>query len=100
MVAETEDYIPTPIDTCDVAMSPDLLDLVERLAENAHEVWARGRFEAGWVWGPNRCDLSMQHPCLVPYEELPESEKEYDRASVISTIKVVLALGYRVEKLT
>lgn len=35
----------------------------------------------GWTYGPERNDTLKQHLCLMPYEELPESEKQYDRNS-------------------
>ena len=72
--------------------------LTERLAENAHELWAKQRMAAGWTVGPHRDDAAKKHPCLVPYAHLPESEKEYDRAVAIGTLKAILALGYTVEQ--
>jgi ryanodine receptor 2 len=93
-------YMPRPVNTSDVRLPDDLEALVERLAANAHDVWAAARMSAGWVWGPSRCDDRRHHPCLVEYAELPEAEKEYDRSAVVSTLKVVLALGYRVVKET
>jgi hypothetical protein len=90
------DYLPSPIADSEVSLPLDLHTLVERLAENAHDVWAEARLAAGWVWGPRRCDERLHHPCLIPYAQLPESEKDYDRNAVLSTLKVVLALGYRI----
>jgi hypothetical protein len=52
----------------------------------------------GWTYGPHRDDAKRTHPCLVPYEQLPESEKEYDRVMVNEALKAILALGYRIEK--
>lgn len=89
-------YIPNPIDTSRVMLAPDILELTERLAENAHDVWARQRLAEGWQYGPARDDSRKRHPCLVPYEKLPESEKEYDRNAAMETIKAILALGYTV----
>jgi hypothetical protein len=40
----------------------------------------------------------MHHPSLVPYEELLESEKEYDRATSLETLKVPLSLDYVISK--
>ena len=37
---------------------------------------------------------------LVPYRDLPENEKTYDRNMVTSTIKILLARGYKIEKTT
>ena len=91
-------YKPMPIDTSDVELSPDILALAEKLAENAHEVWAAGRIAQGWTYGPSRNDERKQTPCLVPYSELPEGEKEFDRNTALSTIKLIRKLGYKVSK--
>ena len=89
-------YRPQPLDTSDVELPESLAPLVEALAENVHETWARGRMDAGWTYGPVRDDAKRQHPCLVSYGELPESEKEYDRATAISTLKFISKMGYRI----
>jgi len=89
---------PTRIDTSRVTLSQNLLELSEHIAENVHDVWAQRRMAEGWVWGPTRNDTTRQHPGLVPYDELPESEKEYDRNTVLETLKTIVALGYRIEK--
>jgi len=81
-----------------VALSPDILELTEQLARNAHEVWARERIAQGWRFGPERNDGRKEHPCLVPYEALPDSEKVYDRQAALETLKAIQALGYRVLK--
>lgn len=91
-------YKPKPIDTSDVQLDEEILELTEQLAENAHEVWARRRLAEGWRYGPQRDEARKEHPSLVPYEELSESEKEYDRSTAMETLKVMLAMGYRIEK--
>ncbi len=91
-------YRPRPLDTSDVVLPPDLADLVERLAENVHEVFVSRRLAEGWRHGPRRDDVRRENPTLVPYEALPESEKAYDRATVTETLKAIVALGYRIEK--
>ena len=68
--------------------------LTEKLAENTHDVWAKGRIEQGWKYGKTRDDNNKLHPCLIPYSELPESEKEYDRNTALETIKLIQKLGY------
>ena len=74
--------------------------MTERLAENTHDVWARQRMKEGWTAGPKREDASKQHSGLVPYADLSEAEKEYDRATAVQTLEMILALGYRIEKAT
>ena len=91
-------YTPTPIDTADVELSEELMQLVELLAENTHNVWAKGRMNDGWTFGPMRNDDLKQNPCLIPYKELPESEKEYDRNTSIETLKAIRKLGWIIEK--
>jgi len=90
-------YQPQPIDTSAVTLTEEIQQLTERLAENAHDTWAQQRFRDGWRYGPQRDDASKEHPCLVPYKDLPEAEKEYDRAVAVGTLKAILALGYRLE---
>ena len=87
-------YEPHPLDTSGISLPEDLTPLVEAMAKNVHEVWARNRMEEGWVYGPKRNDILKTHPCLVPYEDLPESEKEYDRATSIETLRFILKSGF------
>ncbi|MEW6572772.1 MAG: RyR domain-containing protein [Bacillota bacterium] len=91
-------YIPNPIDTSNVELSENILELTELLAKNAHDTWAKQRIAEGWRYGPKRDDGKKEHPCLVPYEQLPESEKQYDRNAALETLKAIIALGYKIEK--
>lgn len=91
-------YTPKPIDTSCVALPDEILELCELLSKNTHEVWAQNRIKQGWTYGEKRDDVQKQHPCLVPYEELPESEKEYDRSTAIQTLKLITKLGYKIVK--
>lgn len=90
-------YEPKPLDTGGVDLPEDLLELTEKLAENVHENWAMGRLEEGWVYGPVRDDARKTTPCLVPYEDLPEEEREYDRRTALETIRQILKLGYTIQ---
>jgi hypothetical protein len=92
----TAQWDPEPIDTGGVALPDGLVELVELLAQNAHDNWGRQRITDGWRYGPSRDDDALTHPLLVPYPELPESEKEYDRWLAIETLKVIVKLGYRI----
>ena len=91
-------YIPKPADTTDIQLPVELNDLVEAVAKNVHEVWAESRLSQGWTYGPERNDVLKHHPCLVPYEELPEVEKAYDRDTAIGTLKLICKLGYKITK--
>jgi broad specificity phosphatase PhoE len=91
-------YTPRPLDTSAAILSEEVLALLERLAEHNHDVWARRRIAEGWTYGPQRDDDRKQHPGLVPYGQLSESEKDYDRATCLETLKAILAAGYRIVK--
>lgn len=92
----TEKYTPQPIDTTAVRLPEDLEQLVEQMSKNVHEVWAETRIKQGWTYGEQRNDELKTHPCLVPYEELPEEEKEYDRNTSIGTLKLIMKLGFKI----
>ena len=89
-------YQPVPVDTSNVTLSPELGALTERLAENAHDLWAAHRIAQGSSHGPQRDDAKKLHPCLVRYDQLPDSEKEFDRQAALGTLKAILKLGYRI----
>jgi RyR domain len=91
-------YRPATIETSHVKLSSDLEGLVEKLAQNNHDHWARKRIEEGWCYGATRNDNQKEHPDLVPYDQLPESERDYDRKTVIEALKAIIALGYEVKK--
>ena len=93
-----EKYTPQPLDVSDVKLPEDLEQLVEKMSKNVHEVWAESRMKLGWKYGRQRNDELKTHPCLVPYEELPEEEKEYDRNTSIGTLKLIMKLGFKIIK--
>lgn len=92
----TDAYTPQPVETSDVDLPRELDGLIERLAASNHDHWALRRLAEGWTYGPERDDEAMQHPDLRAYADLPESEREYDRITVVETLKAVVALGYRI----
>lgn len=94
----TSKYTPSPADTSLQEIPEELMPLIEEMAKNVHEVWAQNRILEGWSYGPVRDDSLKQHPCLVPYEDLPESEKEYDRATSQQTLKLILKLGFKISR--
>lgn len=89
-------YKPQPLDISDVVLSEELKNLTELLAKNVHDIWAENRIEQGWTYGEKRDDEKKQHPCLVPYEDLPEEEKLYDRETAMKTIKMIKKLGFQI----
>lgn len=90
-------YHPEPVDTSDITLPEELLELTEQIAENVHDVWAMGRIAEGWVYGERKDPQKKTTPLLVPFKALPESEKAYDRNTALETIKLIIRLGYRLE---
>ena len=93
-----QNYTPNPIDTSSVVLPEELAPLAEELAKNVHEVWAKTRIEQGWTYGDTRDDLRKQHPCIVPYDELSENEKEFDRNTSQETLRLIIKLGFKITK--
>lgn len=93
---ERDKYIPHPADTSDVVLSPELEPLIEQIAKNVHEVWAQSRLSQGWTYGKLRNEELKTHPCLVPYEELSEEERDYDRNTSVGTLKLIMKLGFKI----
>ena len=90
-------YIPQPIDTSDIQLPEELNPLLEAMAKNVHEIWAKERLAQGWTYGEKRDDAQKLHPCLVAYEDLPEEEKVYDRNTSVETLKLILKLGFKID---
>ncbi len=93
------EYMPHPIDTSEIQIE-GIEDIVETLAENVHEVWAQSRLEEGWQYGAERDDIRKIQPNLVPYSQLSEQDKDYYRHTALSTIKLMIKLGYNITKST
>lgn len=91
-------YTPHPVDTSGITIPDELISLTEQIAENVHDVWAAGRIKDGWEYGEKRDDAKKQTPCLVPYAELTDEEKSYDRNTALETVKLIIAMGYKISK--
>ena len=89
-------YTPNPIRIEGVNLPAELESLTEQLAEHTHDLWASHRLAEGWTHGPQRDDQARTHPCLIPYDQLPETEKDYDRQTAVGVLKAILALGCRI----
>ncbi len=88
-----EEYEPHPINVDSIPLNENLEELIEAIAENAHEIWAEKMIERGWSYGKTRDEEKKQDPCILPYTALPDDEKEYDRLMAYNTIKLVKKLG-------
>jgi len=91
-------YTPYPVDTKGIELPEELTSLAEEIAKNVHEVFVQNRINEGWSYGPKRDDVKKENPTLIPYYELPESEKDYDRATSQETLKLILKLGFEITK--
>jgi hypothetical protein len=91
-------YKPKPINTQNYVLPKGIEELREMLAENIHEVWSKQRIEQGWTFGPERNDMKKEHPNLVPYNQLSEQDKDYDRNTAMETLKTIISLGYEIRK--
>ena len=91
-----KNYIPQPVETKGVELPEELNALAEEIAKNVHEVWSEGRMKEGWTYGEERDDSKKHHPCLVPYEDLSEAEREYDRNTSQETLKLIMKLGFKI----
>ena len=89
-------YQPKPIDTSGVRLPEGLEALTELIAQNVHDIWAEGRIREGWIYGETKDSDRRTTPLLVPYEDLPESEKFYDRSTALETLRLILKLGYEI----
>ena len=98
IMTNQNNYIPSPVDTTNVQLPEELMALAEAISKNVHEVWAQNRMNEGWTFGPVRDDEKRQTPCLVPYEQLSEEEKAYDRNTALATLKFIVAQGFEIHK--
>ena len=95
---DNKTYKPGLPNLTSIEIPEDLETLTELLAEHAHDVWAIERQSEGWTYGRERNDRKLETPDMVPYSELPETEKQYDRIMAVNTIKLLLANGYKIVK--
>ena len=93
-----KNYFPNPINTDNIILPKEIEPLVEALAEQVHEMWSLSRKNEGWIYGEKRDDDKKTTPCLVPYYNLSESDKEYDRITAIQTLKFISKKGFKISK--
>ena len=96
--ADPKTYRPKLVDLNHIKLPEGYAELREAIAENAHDRWAMERQSEGWTYGLKRDDSKLETPDMVPYTQLPESEKQYDRIMAEETLKLMIALGYKIAK--
>ncbi|KAM6961301.1 ryanodine receptor 3 [Aplochiton taeniatus] len=90
-------YKPTPLDLSEVRLTLAQESLVDRLAENAHNVWAKDRVKQGWTYGIQQDVRSKRNPRLVPYALLDERTKKSNRDRLREAIRTLIGYGCNVE---
>ena len=98
IISNRNHYKPHPINLSRVSLDKDIIELREVFAENVHEIWAKARLDDDWKYGPIRDDSNKTDPNLLPYDLLPEREKEYCRLIAMDSIKCLKKLGWRIVK--
>lgn len=68
-------YKPAPLDLSAITLTPKLEELVDSLAENTHNIWAKERISEGWTYGLNEDPDLKRSPHLVPYSKVDEAIK-------------------------
>lgn len=88
-------YEPKPI-WFDQPMPESITKHMEWIGEQIHDQWAANRIREGWEYGAQYDGEKKKHPCLIPYEQLSENEKEYDRVTATQTIQLLLYAGFQI----
>lgn len=93
-------YKPNPKYIDSIIVPDEIIAYGEAIAKNIHERWSLERIREGWTYGEQYNYEEKKHPCLIPYELLSESEKDYDRNTSMATIKTLLSIGFEINKKT
>uniref|UniRef100_A0A8C5G2H2 B30.2/SPRY domain-containing protein n=1 Tax=Gouania willdenowi TaxID=441366 RepID=A0A8C5G2H2_GOUWI len=92
-------YRPAPVDVNRVSLGSDHEQVVDILAENEHNVWAKDRIKQGWTYGAQQDVKAKSSPYLVPYSLLDERTRHMGREGVREAVCTLLAYGYNLEPL-
>ncbi|XP_077336635.1 ryanodine receptor 1 isoform X4 [Lithobates pipiens] len=90
-------YKPAPLDLSHVKLTPAQNTLVDKLAENGHNVWARDRVQQGWTYSIIQDIKNKRNPRLVPYVLLDEKTKKTNRDSLCEAVRTLMGYGYNIE---
>ncbi|XP_050626599.1 ryanodine receptor 2 isoform X5 [Macaca thibetana thibetana] len=93
----TSGYKPAPMDLSFIKLTPSQEAMVDKLAENAHNVWARDRIRQGWTYGIQQDVKNRRNPRLVPYTLLDDRTKKSNKDSLREAVRTLLGYGYNLE---
>ena len=80
---QSNGYLPRPLDLSSVSLPQTVGPLIERMAENIHNVWAADRIGEGWTYGVSEDPTLKQNPAMVPYQLLDEKVKDSNRCVLL-----------------
>ncbi|XP_034937910.1 ryanodine receptor isoform X2 [Chelonus insularis] len=94
---QSSGYKPAPLDLSAITLTPKMEELVDQLAENTHNLWAKERISQGWTYGLNEDSEMRRSPHLVPYPKVDEAIKKANRDTASETVRTLLVYGYMLE---
>ncbi|XP_050357853.1 ryanodine receptor isoform X1 [Nymphalis io] len=94
---QSNGYKPAPLDLSAVTLTPKMDELVDQLAENTHNLWARERIQQGWTYGLNEDSDMHRSPHLVPYPKVDDAIKKANRDTASETVRTLLVYGYNLD---
>ncbi|KAK6101668.1 RIH domain family protein [Brugia pahangi] len=96
---QSNGFKPQPLDCHEIVLDDNMFSLIDALAKNTHNVWAREKIRRGWTFGLNEfVNISQKRsPHLVPYEVVDQRIKEANRESATEFIKTLQLFGIFLE---
>ncbi|XP_069698288.1 ryanodine receptor isoform X7 [Periplaneta americana] len=94
---QSNGYKPAPLDLSAITLTPKMEELVDQLAENTHNLWAKERIQQGWTYGLNEDSDIKRSPHLVPYSKVDEAIKKANRDTASETVRTLLVYGYNLD---
>ncbi|KAH0998941.1 hypothetical protein HUJ05_009475, partial [Dendroctonus ponderosae] len=90
-------YKPAPLDLSAITLTAKLEELVDQLAENTHNLWAKERIQQAWTYGLNEDPDMLRSPHLVPYNKVDDAIKKANRDTASETVRTLLVYGYVID---
>lgn len=94
---QSNGYKPAPLDLGAIILTPRMEELVDQLAENTHNLWAKERIQQGWTYGLNEDPDLHRSPHLVPYSKVDDAIKKANRDTASETVRTLLVYGYNLD---